>query len=127
MSEMRDYVALRFRIKENIVEEQILDYFRKKGLISEDITEFYDIELDGYNLVWDYDTDKYYFDKVFVSKESCDDLCICKSVESLIKIADNVLSEFGDLVDTDDYKIICMQWYDGSDMPVSWNESESVQ
>lgn len=120
MSDMRDYLALRFKIKEDIVEEQILIYFKKKGLISDDITEFYDIELDGYNLVWDYDADKFYFDKVFVSEESCGDLNICKSVKSLIDIANGVFSEFGDLVDTDDYKLICMQWYDGSDMPIEW-------
>ena len=120
MSDMRDYAALRFKIKEELTEEEILDYFKKRGLIPEDVVDFYEVELDGYNLVCNYDIGKFYFDKVFVDKVSCDDLDICKSIKSLIKITDDVFAKFEDLVEKDDYKIICMQWYNGCDMPVEW-------
>ena len=127
MSEMMDYCAIRFKFKKEYEDpDKLIELLHSKGLFEEvkEMEDFYDVNGD-LKIVWDYDMHMY-LDKVFIDAESCDDINFKLSGNDFIKFNNEIQELFTEGLNGDNYaleedcKIICLNWYNGSDMPVEW-------
>ena len=122
MSDMMNYCAMRFKFRKDYEEpDKLLELLHAKGLYlnAKEMDDLY--EKDGnYKVVWDYD-DGMYLDRVFVDDYACDDMNFMLSGSDFIKYNNEVHDMFLDeSALEDDCRLVCIEWYNGSDMPVDW-------
>ena len=122
MSDMMNYCAMRFKFRKDYEEpDNLLELLHSKGLYlnAKEMDDLYDKDGD-YKVVWD-DDDGMYLDRVFVDDYACDDMNFMLSGTDFIKYNNEVQDMFLDeSALEDDCRLVCIEWYNGSDMPVEW-------
>ena len=122
MSDMMNYCAMRFKFREEYKKpDNLFKLLHSKGLFlnANEMDDLYDKDGD-YKVVWDND-DGIYLDRVFVDDYACDDMNFMLSGTDFIKYNNEIQDMFLDeLALEDDCRLVCIEWYNGSDMPVRW-------
>ena len=119
MSEMRDYAAIRCKVASRYNDREILlKKLKSMGFIfDDDNLRFCDTE--GYNIVYNYELDNWFIDRVFVDEDSADNFHFDMSISDLMEWQGKLNMKFQDMIELS-CKLVMYQWYSGYDMPGNW-------